>query len=198
MRGRLTAAHFLYDFGVAVLKIAFTGTHGAGKTTLAKLLATSLSLDSIVVSRPTAIAQQMGYKKAGDVPKKFFYTFQMLSLFEQIHSEKQAGQGFVSDRATVDYLAYYRHGIEFYKQTAELSKTYEDIVWRQAQTYDFLFYLPPNPNGVEDDNRRFTSEPEAVDRLIRQILAELNLPAISVPWMPESQRLAHVLEIIKG
>lgn len=181
-----------------MLKIAFTGTHGAGKTTLTKAVSEALNLDPIIVSRPTAVAKDMGYDKAGDIPKDSFYTFQMLSLFEQIHQERLRPEGFVADRSVLDFLAYYRNGCYPYKQITEYSKTYEDIVFKQAQKYDFLFYLPPNPNGVEDDGRRFVTQAETIDAAIQEIIEETSIVTIPVPWLPEDKRLEYVLRAIKG
>ena len=190
-----------------MLKVAFAGTHGSGKTTLTSKLCSMLDLEPIVVSRPTAVAQKMGYKKAADVPKDLFDVFQLRSLFEQIFSERaclnlyynREINGFASDRSTIDYLAYYFYGIaKDQRETDLLAKSYKQIAVEHAATYDFIFYLPPNPAGVEDDGRRFTDDPGGIDTLIRQVAEEAGLKLTPVPWMPIDERAKYVAKILRG
>jgi predicted ATPase len=198
------------------LTIACTGTHCSGKSTLTNALAKRLQLDPINISRPTTAAQQLGYVKAADVPPEQVQLFQWMGLMEQIHQErirlerplpKLADEqpkigplvyttlrpGFVSDRATIDFLAYYAYRLP----VDERVPTYNDLVLAYARKYSVILYLPPNPNGVEDDNRRFVEGTEQIDKNITKILGMWSKglpPVITVPWLPIEERTNFVID----
>jgi predicted ATPase len=204
------------------LTIACTGTHCSGKSTLTNALAKRLQLDPINISRPTTAAQQLGYAKAADVPQDQVQTFQWMGLFEQIHQERirlerplqtrnaarynptpgsvpftehveLLNPGFVSDRAVIDFLAYYQ-----YRLGEDTNfESYEDVVKTYAHRYSAILYLPPNPNGVEDDNRRFVEGTEQIDKNITKILGMWSKglpPVITVPWLPIEERTNFVID----
>jgi predicted ATPase len=199
------------------LTIACSGTHGCGKTSLTNELAVRLHLEPINISRPTAAAQQLGYAKAADVPADQVQLFQWMGLFEQIHQERLRLErppevvqrplgfvedgpyilrpGFVSDRSVVDFLAYYDYRLASSTRYAE----YAQLVRAYAQKYSAILYLPPNPNGVEDDNRRFIEGTTEIDDNITSILGGwCDLPVIEVPWTGEvSTRADYVIKELK-
>lgn len=193
------------------LTIALTGTHGAGKTTLTNALSSVLHLEPINISRPTAAAQQLGYAKAADVPADEVQVFQWMGLFEQIHQERlrlerpdqtvnKTGQldfryvpGFVSDRAVIDFIAYYIYRLP----SVERQAAYTELVLAYARKYSIILYLPPNPDGVEDDNRRFVKGTLEIDENIRFFLTlwkDKLPPVINVPWMSVDSRVSFVCE----
>lgn len=199
------------------LTIACSGTHGSGKSTLTNALAKELRLDPINISRPTTAAQQLGYAKAADVPAEQVQLFQWMGLFEQIHQERirlerpgtysipatnhGTGEpmnytglyqpGFVSDRSVVDFLAYYRYRVPEYERLSE----YRQLVEAYANKYSTILYLPPNPNGVVDDNRRFVEGTEEIDENVRQIFIEFRLSnVIVVHWDTVENRVEYVRE----
>lgn len=97
--------------------------------------------------------------------------------------------GFVSDRSTIDFLAYYQ-----YRLGKDMSfETYQDLVTTYADKYSIILYLPPNPNGVEDDNRRFLEGTKEVDENIFALLeAWCPTKYVTVPWLPIDERVEYV------
>ena len=88
------------------MKIGISGTHGAGKTTLAKKLADYFNMPYIP-EKARESAEKLGIENMDEAirDKDLMSTFQWDVLRRQLNAEARAF--FVSDRTVVDNLAYY-------------------------------------------------------------------------------------------
>ncbi len=136
-------------------RIAIAGTHCTGKTTLANRLAEELGL-ALIVEQARQAAKVLGIENVAQVvrDRECAMRFQWKALAMQIAAEDMLQQaGFVSDRATLDYLAYF----ELYRVAPLGSKDharYRDLAIGKAKThYDLVVYLPIEFEAEEDGFR---------------------------------------------
>jgi len=173
------------------MRIAITGTHGTGKTTLAQVVAERLNLP-LITEAARHVARVMGITHAGIFiqDKALARRFQQAVLREQIRAENNYPGGFVSDRSTLDCCAYWMaYGLEAYPG-------YEEICF--SNPYDLLVYVPPEipcrADGFRDTDEALR---QLVDEHIKKSLALMPCPTIRVTGSPE-ERAAAVLEWFGG
>jgi len=146
------------------MKIGFTGTHGTGKSTLAKRVAEEYSLPLI-----TGITRQL-QEKGYPINEQGTLESQMCIASAQLASEIAAAT-FVSDRTFIDQLAY--------ATINGLPKEYLDLLriltCRSLIDYDIIFYIPIQSFILEDDKIRSTDSAyrKAIDLQIQTLLKEL-------------------------
>lgn len=151
--------------------IGFTGTHGAGKTTAARLLGPSLGMPTITYSRPTAAAQQLGFEKASQVPSHLRQQFQWLALFEQMFAVRRHTRC-VADRTELEFWAYW----EFETAGAGRDEGYAMAAAHQMKKYDVIFYLPPNKLiAPEDNGKRYVEHAAEIDELVLEGIRRFGL-----------------------
>ncbi|MEW5899004.1 MAG: ATP-binding protein [Bacillota bacterium] len=145
------------------MRIALTGAHGVGKTTLARALAEKLDLPLITdrarkAAALTGIAQVRELRQ--DKMKATF--FQYTVLVQQLAWEAQNPDGFVSDRSVLDLLAYW--------SAYGLADNHSYMTLCFNQEYDLLVYVPIEfqlvGDGFRDTELNFQ---QRVDYLIRQL-----------------------------
>ena len=147
-------------------KIGITGSHGTGKTTLAKKFSEELNLPFV-----SEVAREF------DIPNldiESYCKIQKRLLFNQIETEGEY-QSFVSDRTTIDNLAYWI--VLCSAHASELdNKTYVRETRMHLSTYDKIYYVPITFE-IKDDNFRFVSKSfqQTVDDVIRTILLSWNI-----------------------
>lgn len=175
------------------MKLAIVGTHGGGKTTLGRLLASHLSLD-LITERVRPCARDLGFGTPRDVPDEKRPMFQWASLISQISAEER-NASYVSDRSTVDYAAYWSllvcKGRDDYHDYRDLARIY-------ARRYDTLI-LVPAPQWAEEDGQRFTHMVNETDEMMRHLLAEWELmpKVIEVTVDGPDNRLREVVTKLK-
>lgn len=152
-------------------RVALMGTHGAGKSTLAEALSKKTWLDAITFSRPTKAANDMGYDKAADVPPHERQLFQWMALFAEVAAEAEKGDGFITDRSTIDFWAYWM--LETPDQLKEFN--YAAACKAYALRYDLIIYLPPATWGLVDNGQRYMEKTEEIDVAIRSIAQEIGI-----------------------
>lgn len=157
------------------MKIAVSGAHGVGKTTLAKSLAKKLNLP-LVGEVARSVAQKQGYKNTGqirDAERYDRYLFQQTVFITQLLEEEQR-TSFVSDRSIFDPLAYFMYyDIDceiFYIQASEWSKNYNLII-NCPIPYDM---------EISNDGFRLTDcdSQKFVDIAIHQLLLHAECPVL--------------------
>lgn len=172
------------------MRIAITGTHGTGKTTLARALSKELKLPLIA-----EIAREAAKNTCVDHASKLLSNiyiarkFQWEVLRQQVNAEDSFCGKFVSDRCTLDCFAYWKaYGIKSghgYKQ-----KCFQ-------RYYDLLVYVPIEFR-CPDDGFRDTDEilRSIVDEYIVKYLPQMCHPHITVTGNIE-ERIAKILDFVK-
>lgn len=173
-------------------KMALIGSHGTGKTSVVNRLA---EITKIPVIEELARNYDMNTLDMNEY--KFF---QKQLLLEQIKAEmalKLSNGSFISDRSTVDNMAYFLLKFESVLPHEEITR-YVDIAIKNALLYDYLFYIPIEIPLDSSDDFRFKSESfqREVDDKILHIIKLFELPVITVSGSLE-ERVSTILEVIK-
>lgn len=189
-----------------MLRIGITGTHSTGKTTLARCLVEKLNNKDrriiLIKEQVRDVAADLSIQNVEEVARrgpKWFSLFQWEILRRQINSEQYAvknGYSFVSDRTTLDNLAYYMLGNS--GDSEAVRKMYEGIALKNMKRgYDLILYLPP-AIPLEDDGFRQTDEEfrDKIDRAIRRLIALHGIACYTVKSIALNERVKEVLEAI--
>jgi nicotinamide riboside kinase len=155
------------------MRIGIAGSHGTGKSVLAKKLADTLELPLIEeVARNIAKKMQLEQLDPLFENKQLALEFQSNVLANQIAEEIKHINGFVSDRTVIDNYAYWSiYGLCNY---INLSRIYEKVIAHAETGYDVIFFLPIE-FPVENDGFRFQCEQcrNLVEGLIMHTLIQL-------------------------
>lgn len=115
------------------MKIAITGSHGTGKTTLAQALAEELDMHLIPEAAREIMEKWQVEPWNLDDPTKTAFQEEVLDI--QIKREQQA-ESFISDRTVFDSLAYSKM-LASYEQLSELAVAHVAV-----SPYDLVIRLP--------------------------------------------------------
>ncbi|SHJ77998.1 ATP/GTP-binding protein [Desulfofundulus thermosubterraneus] len=177
-------------------RIAITGAHGAGKTTLAKALSETLDLP-LITERARVVARNMGIGHCRELVQNraLAWRFQEEVLEAQIRAQSEHPGGFVSDRSTLDCIAYFRLYLGDRFRGAEASRYYYRARFHAWRKLDLLVYVPP-VSRVEPDGFRLEGFAGQVDSLIRaevDMAEGYGLAVVRVGCGPVNERVAEVL-----
>jgi len=157
-----------------MVKVAFIGTHGVGKTTLCYDLAASLKKRGLHVDMVKEVARLSPLP----INRQTSLDAQMWILTTQIAEEIRSAadhEVVVCDRSVLDNYAY----LVF---AAGRQRWLEPLVNRWMKSYDVLFKVPiagrPSPDGVRDTDEFFM---RSVDGLVDELLAERRLSPVALP-----------------
>ena len=148
------------------MRIGITGAHGVGKTMLARELSRRLNLP-LIEEQARVVAKIMGVRNCNELLKinDLARDFQVAVLMSQAAMEEIFSRGFVSDRTTLDCLAYWRlYGLK------------ESGVYAGkclSREYDLLVYVPRREEFGE------------LDGIIAGILRNVPAPVVEVSGPPE-------------
>ena len=173
---------------MSLVKVAFIGTHGVGKTTLCFDLASRLKhLDlSVDVVKEVARACPLPINQDTTIDAQAWI------LHTQIAEEITAGvryEAVICDRSVLDNYAY---------MVARVGRRreYDALVKEWVKTYDGLFKVPvhqaPSFDGTRDMSRSFQLEiDDVLDRLIDVFKAPCHRldPALRHTWVDDVLRV---------
>lgn len=178
------------------IKIAISGTHGVGKTTLAKRLAESLYVPLLSeVARDVAVST--GIEHTEQISKGSMLTrimFQGAIFGLQGLKEKMHG-GFVSDRSILDCIAYcYLYGLP-----EHFISTLREAALIHSGSYDLIIYCPIPNAYTQDDGFRLTdrASQQEVDSYIKELLLDVNCPVLWLEYKRDDWYRKSI-EVIRG
>jgi predicted ATPase len=149
-----------------MLRLALTGPHGVGKTTLITVLARRISERGRVIAcreAPRLIADQVGdplfFRRENNQLSR-----QALIFLEHVMEERRAAADadvVLSDRTLVDHLAYTEALFPYSVDTPEV-RTYRRLAMESLAFYDAIFQLPiefaPVDDGVREADLAFQQQ----------------------------------------
>ena len=170
-----------------MIKLAFIGTHGVGKTTLCYDLGAVLKRRGLHVD----LVKEVARLSPLPINRKTSLEAQMWILTTQIAEEIRSAahhEVVVCDRSVLDNYAY----LVF---AAGRQRFLEPLVNRWMKSYDLLFKVPisgnPSADGIRDTDEFFMRQ---IDRLVDELVEERGLPC---ERLPEGRR-EEWAEIVKG
>ena len=166
------------------MKIAFTGSHGVGKTTIIKLLEKRLGTNnSVNVTReiPRIICYLVNnpeyFRRSQNTLVK-----QMIILLGQLTQEHELAntEYLICDRTIFDHWAY-----TTYLFSDELTEDYkitcEEFQKSHMKTYDKIFYIPiefdVEDDGTRENDKSFQKE---IDKIIVENLEKHKIEFITI------------------
>lgn len=179
------------------MKIAFTGTHGTGKTTLLNDAKPILAPRGM--SYVTEVARriiQRGYPLNMDANVDSYTHY----INDQLNAEKAMSTSsiFISDRTLLDPLAYALVNRELPRPYIPdyFIEMMENVWLLEKKRFDTYVYFPVE-FSMQIDNIRPEDENyrRAVDVKILELLKKYNVPHITVSGTPQ-QRLERLLKLI--
>jgi nicotinamide riboside kinase len=169
------------------MRIAITGSHCVGKTTLTKVLVKKLKYNYI-----PDIVREEAVKKKFPINENSNSEVQIWFFARQWELETITPENWVSDKSLFDYLAY----AELVLRDENLKKVIREFVQRNAR-YDFIFYLPIEFPIKEDGIRSINSKyREEIDSCLKQCLVKSNMKYVTVSGSIQ-ERVKQVLKHIK-
>lgn len=159
------------------MKIAISGSHGVGKTTLAKKLAEELGMPLISgVAREEA--KRMGFVTTKGIKKMKLLDrsiYQLRVFFRQIQEEEKHYKGFISDRSVFDAVAY---SMYYNVDHKVISMLLHDAL-SHSERYDLILLCPPPQSSPPaDDGFRLTDKAsqDKVAQLLYDLLRKAKCP----------------------
>lgn len=148
------------------MKIGITGTHGVGKSTLARSVATRLGISLIPESARRV--REEGFTVLTEDTETTLEA--ELAMFGYQIVEEQKVSNFVSDRMLLDYVVYVKSLLPRFPNS--MLKSMEDFTLDYVNyQYDYIFYVPIEFILPKDDFRAINIEEQKL--IDSEILKEL-------------------------
>ena len=162
------------------MKIAITGTHSSGKTTLAKRCSEYFGLKYVRGDTIRTIMEQyFPTKSYDDLTKEEYWKLENIGLLERIKAEKKE-KSFVSDGCTLNSIAYAKAKLEEDIHMIKDFDKFSRVATDNAKHYDFIFYLPPEIPLVNDGFRPMDEKFRLlIDHLLLQNLKNYKFYTVS-------------------
>lgn len=179
------------------MRIGIVGAQSVGKTTLANDLARATN--STLIEEQIRISNKkfslLGYQALDQLVASAWYSnFMFDILINQVQKEASAKSGFVSDRTTLDYYAYYELLSCDSPEVQQIIK--ELFLPRLRDSYDLIFYLPITFGIVNDGYRHLDYNLQRqADIRIQGLLRSYENVVLLRAYTPE-ERLDKALERI--
>lgn len=170
------------------MKVAFVGAQGSGKTTTIYQLGADLKKEKLDVFILTEVARSCPFKiNKGTTRKAQLWILGKLITREQ----SSKGEVLIGDRTLLDVLAYsYRVDPEFFESAKPFVKKY-------METYDIVFYLPPNDKYLVKDGFRSVDKEfrDEIDKILKDLIVELDIKVVNGT---EHNLKEYVMEMLKN
>lgn len=182
------------------MKLAFTGAHSTGKTTLVKELSNSVP-KKYTQKYVTEVARKIidrGYPLGDKATEKAYLQYISSQLEEERDIENY--DLFVSDRTLLDPLAYMFVNKELFGAVVsdELIRMMENIWIMEQKKYDWYVYFPVEFPLVEDGIRPIGNEyQKAIDDMIHGLLCEHKIPYITISGSV-IERKQQIMDFLRG
>lgn len=154
------------------MKIAFIGTHGTGKTTLAHELVYKLRKSGIDANFLGEIARDCPFPLNENTTKKSQVWIILNQIIRELEEEEKA-EILVCDRSALDPYIYYVN------KFGE-NKALESLVKEHMKTYSHIIKVPIREGLLKKDKLRSTNQEfqKQIDRLTSKMLKTLNIQHI--------------------
>lgn len=170
------------------MKIAYTGAHCVGKTSLAERLHGILS-EFIFVPEPYVELEEKGHLFS-DTPNLEDFSIQLEHAIQQVEMDEH---DVIFDRCPLDLLAY-MHVLG----GAEASRAFYLKVKEAMDEIDLLVFVPvESPDLIDCPEAEFPALRQQVNDLLEEWIDGFDLETITVKGTPE-QRERQVLETINN
>lgn len=172
------------------MKIAFTGTHGVGKTTLAEKILESLP-DYLLMPEPFIQLEEKGHSFSHP-PQPEDFSKQLEYAIEQIDIDEL---DVIFDRSPLDLLAYlYETG------GPKASQNFYTKVREAMNEIDLLVFVPiESPDVIDASGYEFPELRTKVDDLLHEWIDDFDMETLRVSGTPrqrEEQLLRRISEMI--
>lgn len=156
------------------LKIAFIGTHGTGKTTLAHELVTSMKKNHLDADFLGEIARKCPFPINENTTKKSQLWIILKQILEEIEAEEKT-EILVCDRSVLDPYIYYVN--KFGR-----NKAIEGLVLQHLKTYGYLVKVPIREGFLKADKIRSIDEnfQKKIDSLIDKFLKSFKIKYLNL------------------
>lgn len=161
--------------------VCFTGTHGSGKTTVAKAVAEGMGLP-FYPSRASEIHERLGVKANAnlDFADRLVVQGEILTAWSYDFADARiSGKGGVFDRCPIDFAAYLSSEIprDLDAEVSTLAQHYIDHCVRLSKYLPLILFTRPLTSRLADrgdgkpnvDNVAYSDQ---IDRIIRGIIYE--------------------------
>ena len=181
------------------MRIAITGSHGVGKSTLVNDLLNYLSKEYEMIAGEFKLLQEsarQAYELGFPINENNSPETQLWVFAKQLEMELIAQDNYIADKCFIDMLAYAMH---IFKERQDLINTLKDISGRAVKKYDLVIYLPAGEFPIEDDGVRSIDREfqEGVDKLILEILNDFAINYVKITGSKE-ERYNRAIELIKS
>ena len=183
---------------MAIKRIAICGSHGTGKTTLAKYISKALRFP-LIEEAARVVIPTYGFKttdeffKAAEKEKSIADILQVSIFYKQLENEK-SNIFFVSDRSVLDNIAY----AQYLGVNKDILKSLTDIAYRHVKDgYDLLVYIYPTI-PIEDDGFRLADQEsrQKIADILEQHIKKAEKMGVNVLYIDETEFRLRVEKIM--
>ena len=170
------------------MKIGFIGSQGTGKTTTIYQLGADLKKEKLDVFILTEVARSCPLPINEETSRKA-----QLWIMGKLITREQSSKGevLIGDRTLLDVLAY------SCRVDPEFFEPFKSSVKKYMETYDIVFYLPPNDkylvkDGFRSIDKKFRDE---IDKILKDLIEELDIEVVNGT---EYNLKEYVMEMLKN
>jgi len=150
------------------MRIGFTGTMSVGKTTLVKALKETPEFRNY-----TFATERSAYLNSLGIPLNYKTTIEGQTIFLAERVTELMQENIIADRTILDVMAFTNKACKINYLDAEGFEAYAS---RFLQKYDYIFYIPPEGVGMEDNGIRETDLEyrQQIDEEIKKLILKHN------------------------